>query len=227
MIKIGIIAAMKHEMEILKENIDHIQDVKIAGFVFYVGKINEHEIVLCECGVGKVNAGIASSLMIAEFECNLIINTGICGGMGLRKRDVVIAKEVRYHDFDATSFGYEYGQVPGMPKVFAPSIESTIMIKSVLNRLGINYENVPVYSGDQFVTSVEQLKKSNPGEVFACEMEGAGVAQSCTKAGIEFIVLRYVSDCIGSENQEEDYNTFEKEMAERSANICLQIINNL
>ncbi len=227
MIKIGIIAAMKPEMDILKENLDHIQDVKIAGFVFYLGKINEHEIVLCESGVGKVNAGIASSLMIAEFECNLIINTGICGGLGLKKRDVVIAKEVRYHDFDASPFGYEYGQVPGMPKTFVPSMESTIMIKSVLNRLGINYENVPVYSGDQFVTSLKQVEKANPGEVFACEMEGAGVAQSCTKAGVEFIVLRYVSDCIGSENQEEDYKKFEHEMAERSANICLQIINNL
>lgn len=227
MIKIGIIAAMKHEMDLLKQNLDHIHDVKIAGFVFYVGKINENDIVLCECGVGKVNAGSASSLMIAEFECNLIINTGVCGGKGLQKKDVVIAKEVLCHDVDATAFGYEYGQVPGLPKRLVPSIESVIMIKSVLSRLGINYECVPVYSGDQFVTSLEQIKKINPEEVFACEMEGAGVAQSCTKAGIEFVILRYVSDCIGDENQEYDYNTFEAEMSERSANICLQIINNL
>lgn len=227
MVKIGIIAAMQHEMDLLRENIDHIHEIKIAGFVFYGGKINEHEIVLCQSGVGKVNAGIAASLMIAEFECNLVINTGICGGMGLRKRDVVIAKDVRYHDFDASPFGYEYGQVPGMPKTFVPSMESTIMIKSVLNRLGINYENVSVYSGDQFVLSYDQVKKANPGEVFACEMEGAGVAQACTKAGVEFVVLRYVSDCIGEKNQQDDYNKFEAEMSERSANICLQIINNL
>ena len=227
MIKIGIIAAMKPEMDILKQNLDHIQDVKVAGFVFYIGKINEKDIVLCECGVGKVNSGIASSLMIAEFECNLIINTGLCGGLGLHKRDVVIAKEVLYHDFDATAFGYEYGRVPGLPKKYVPSMEATIMIKSVLNRLGINYQYVPIYSGDQFITSLEQIKKIEPEDVFACEMEGAGVAQSCTKAGVEFIILRYVSDCIGDENQQDDYNTFEKEMSERSANICLQIISNL
>ena len=227
MIKIGIIAAMQHEMELLKENIDHIQDVKIAGFVFFIGKINDHDIVLCQSGVGKVNSAIATSLMIAEFECNLIINTGICGGLGLKKRDVVITKEVRYHDFDASAFGYEYGQVPGMPKTFVPSIESTVMIKSVLSRLGINYKHVPVFTGDQFVLSIDQLKKANPGEVFACEMEGAGVAQACIRAGVEFIILRYVSDCIGDDNQQDDYNTFEEEMSNNSANICLQIINNL
>ena len=227
MVKIGIIAAMQHEMDLLRENIDHLQDVKIAGFVFYIGKINEHDVILCQSGVGKVNAGIASSLMISHFECNLIINTGICGGLGLRKRDVVIAKEVKYHDVDCSAFGYEYGQIPGMPKSFVPSIESTLMIKSVLSRLGINYQNVTVYSGDQFVLSLDQVKKANPGDVFACEMEGAGVAQSCTKAGVEFVVLRYVSDCIGESNQQDDYNMFEAEMSEKSANICLQIINNL
>ena len=227
MVKIGIIAAMQHEMDLLRENIDHIQDVKIAGFVFYIGKINEHDVILCQSGVGKVNAGIASSLMISHFECNLIINTGICGGLGLRKRDVVIAKEVKYHDVDCSAFGYEYGQIPGMPKSFVPSIESTLMIKSILSRLEINYQNVTVYSGDQFVLSLDQVKKANPGDVFACEMEGAGVAQSCTKAGVEFVILRYVSDCIGETDQQDDYNKFEAEMSERSANICLQIINNL
>lgn len=227
MVKIGIIAAMQHEMDILRENLDHIQTVKIAGFCFFVGKINEKDVVLCQSGVGKVNAGVAAALMIAEFECNLIINTGICGGLGLKKRDVVIAKDVRYYDFDVTPFGYEFGQVPGMPKVFTPSMESTIMVKSVLNRLGIDYKNVAVYSGDQFVLSLDQLKKANLEEVFACEMEGAGVAQSCTKAGVEFVVLRYVSDCIGDKNQQDDYNKFEQEMAEKSSNVCLQIINNL
>ncbi len=227
MVKIGIIAAMKHEMDLLRENLDHMQDVKIAGFVFYIGKINEKNVVICESGVGKVNSGIASSLMISHFECNLIINTGICGGLGLKKRDVVVAKEVKCHDFDATAFGYEYGQVPGMPKSLVPSMESVIMVKSILSRLGINYEYVPIYSGDQFVTNLDQIKKIEPEDVFACEMEGAGVAQSCIKAGVEFIILRYVSDCIGDKNQQDDYNEFEEEMSNRSANICLQIINNL
>ena len=101
------------------------------------------------------------------------------------------------------------------------------MVKSVLNRLGIDYKNVPIYSGDQFVLSIDQVKRIEPEDVFACEMEGAGVAQSCTKAGVEFIILRYVSDCIGEKDQKDDYNKFEQDMSERSANVCLQIINNL
>ena len=58
-------------------------------------------------------------------------------------------------------------------------------------------------------------------------MEGASIAQVCIKAGVDFIVLRYISDIIGSPNQVKDYLAFEEEMAKRSANICLQILNNL
>ena len=33
------------------------------------------------------------------------------------------------------------------------------------------------------------------------------------RAGVDFLVLRYISDIIGEENQEEDYLKFEKEMS--------------
>jgi adenosylhomocysteine nucleosidase len=32
--------------------------------------------------------------------------------------DVVVVKEVSYHDFNLTMFGYEKGQVPGLPSIF-------------------------------------------------------------------------------------------------------------
>ena len=62
---------------------------------------------------------------------------------------------------------------------------------------------------------------------YAVEMEGASIAQVCTKAGVDFIVLRYVSDIIGEENQEEDYFIFEAEMAKRSADVTLSFIKNI
>lgn len=227
MARIGIIAAMKPELEILCESIENCEKLRICGMTFYLGQIHHTEVALCQCGVGKVHAAMASAIMLSELECRLLLNTGIAGGIGLNTGDVVIASSLSYHDFDATAFGYAYGQVPGLPKEFTPGISAVVAVKAALNKLGIPYVSCPVYSGDQFISSLQQLKNIAPGAMLACEMEGAAVAQAAVCAGADFIVLRYISDCIGQENQIADYLRFEREMAERSAKICLQIMYNL
>lgn len=225
--KIGIVAAMKPELEILLEHLNQREEIRIGGIDFYAGILGGKDAVLCECGVGKVNAAIAATLLLTEFECDLLINTGIAGGIGLKKGTVVIAESLRYHDVDATVFGYSFGQIPGMPKEFIPDLNIVLAVKRSLTRLGIPYQSCPVYSGDRFVESLETLKNILPVSRAACEMEGTAIAQSAVRFGADFIVLRYISDCIGEEKQVEDYVSFEREMAERSAKICLQILNNI
>ncbi len=227
MIKIGIIAAMKKEVDVLHNTLEKTNEIKYAGIKFYEGTISNVDVVLCECGVGKVNAAMAATIMVTDFECNLLINTGIAGGIGLKPKDVVVANKLMYYDFDTTIFGYPYGQVPGLPKEFNPSIESVVMVKSILKKLNIPYFSCPIYSGDQFVSSFEQLNKIQIEDIAACEMEGAAVAQVAVRSGVDFIVLRYISDLVGEKNQIEDYLSFEEEMAIRSSQICLQILHNL
>lgn len=227
MSRIGIIAAMKPEMDFMLKEIGECSSIKICGQVFYTGTIGNVDVVLSECGVGKVNASSATTILISQFECNMIINTGIAGGIGLKAEDVVIASSLSYYDFDTTIFGYAYGQVPGLPKEFVAGMDSIVMVKSILNKLGVSYEYCPVFSGDQFVQSLDQLKKINLPLKAACEMEGAAVAQVAIRSGVDFIILRYISDIIGQEGQIEDYMRFEQKMAQRSCEICLQILNNL
>lgn len=226
--KIGIIAAMQPEMEIIYNSMEDIEEINILGVRFYTGLIGECNVVLSLCGVGKVNAAMAATLLISEFECNLLINTGIAGGVEpLKTRDVIIASDLSYHDFDTTTFGYEYGQVPQMPKRFYSSANAIMLAKSICNKLKIDYKVASIYSGDQFISSMEKLKNLGEIEGVACEMEGAAIAHVAVKAGIDFLVIRFISDIIGAENQIEDYQKFEREMAEMSAKITLQIVNNL
>lgn len=226
--RIGIIAAMEPELDILRDALlDGEEEIKL-GISFYPGMIGECEVVLALSGVGKVNSAMCATLLISEYECNFIINTGIAGGMKpLKTRDVIIGTRLCYHDFDTTIFGYSYGQVPGCPKYYASSLESILLVKKALNKLGINYKEGTIYSGDQFVSSCHQLEKIGVEEGSLCEMEGASIAQVCVKAGVEFVVLRYISDIIGDKNQIDDYLKFESDMANRSSKICLQILNNL
>ena len=226
--KIGIICAMKNEMDILLNALGEGRKVKMLGCTFYEGEIGGHNVVLCISGVGKVNAAIATTLLINEFKATLVINSGIAGGVSpLKKRDSVIASSLSYYDVNVTPFGYEMGQVPGLPKEYMINPDLLILVKSIFNRLSLPYKCSKIYSGDQFVTTFNQLNGIKAGDGVAIEMEGAAVAQVCIRAGIDFIILRYISDIIGEENQEEKYEQFEAEMSERSAKVTLNLLNNM
>lgn len=225
---IGIIAAMQKEMSLLREKVGEESITQICGIRFYEGKIKDKEVVLCSSGIGKVNATIAATILIEYYGCSLIVNTGIAGGInGVNPKDIVLAKELSYSDVDATAFGYAFGQVPGMPKAYLPNLDCIIRMKKILTKLGLDYKEAIVYSADSFITSLGQVSKVNTSIPCICEMEGASIAQVCVRAGVDFVVLRYISDIVGKENQIKDYQTFESEMAKRSSVICLEIIKNL
>ncbi len=226
---IGIIGAMAHEVEVLKESM-MIEEVEThCGIEFYTGHIGNNEVTLTGCGVGKVNAAIAAAVLINEYKCNLVINTGIAGGVkGLNTKDVCIGTKLYYSDVDVTIFGYSKGQIPGLPKYFSVNYDVLVSVKKVLNQLGIEYNETTIYTADKFASDVEILDGFDlTDKHIACEMEGAAIAHVCVKAGVDFLVLRYISDIVGEESQIEDYNSFEYDMATRSSEICFKLLNNL
>lgn len=226
--KIGIIAAMAQEMNILKESIENVTLDNVLGVEFYKGIIGKNEVVLSLCGVGKVNASMSTTILINNYDCDLIINTGIAGGLSpLKPKDVVLANSLMYHDFDTTIFGYDYGQVPSMPKLFVPKEEALSIVRNALKELNIAYNEGLIYSGDQFVSSLDALKNVGYENALAVEMEGAAIAHVCVKANKNFIVIRYISDIIGAESQINDYLSFEDEMARRSSKITLELMNKI
>ena len=225
--KIGIIAAMEVEFNNLLNNLMHVEDHHILGINFYDGILEGKEVTVSLSGIGKVNAALACGILINDFKCDFIINTGIAGGTKpLNTRDVIIGNSICYHDFDLRVFGYKFGQVPQMPSEFRPDDSVILLVKKSLKNIGIDYKTAKIYSGDKFVTSTKELEPNNY-EGCCFEMEGAAIAQVCVKAGVDFIVLRYVSDIIGEKSQIENYFEFETEMAERSSSITLKLLKEL
>ena len=84
--KIGIIVAMGKEYELLQ------------GISF-----PQHEIKLVRSGIGKVNAAISAIELINDFNPDLVINSGVAGGIDtcLNVADLVIGTQTCYHDFYA------------------------------------------------------------------------------------------------------------------------------
>ncbi len=79
--KIGIIGAMEEEVTILKEALKDSRTTTIACMEFCEGKLEDEDVVVVQCGMGKVNAGICANLLINRFDCSRIINTGVAGAL--------------------------------------------------------------------------------------------------------------------------------------------------
>ena len=195
---IGIIGAMEEEVTILKNKLTQLSEISVAHVKFYTGILKDREVVITQSGIGKVNAAISTTLLINKFKPDIIINTGSAGALdeSLNVGDVLISDDVKYHDADATAFGYEYGQIPQMPKTY--TTDPTLLKKTmhVLEQQQLNGKVGMIVSGDSFIGSSEQrqkIKQQFP-EAMAVEMEATAIAQACYQFKVPFIVTRAVSD---------------------------------
>ena len=98
-LKVGIICAGDRE---IAPFINHIENVSIsekAMLKLYEGSIHGVNVVALFSGVCKVNAAIATQILIDYFGVNAIINAGTAGGMDVKLQiyDTVISTEIAYH----------------------------------------------------------------------------------------------------------------------------------
>ena len=98
MAKIGIIAAL--DCEITKYIADFSATLMENGFIYH-GTFSGHDIYLTLCGVGKVNAAICTQRLIDFAAPDIIINSGVAGGVSdkLHICDLAISDSLTYHDF--------------------------------------------------------------------------------------------------------------------------------
>ncbi|CAM3975010.1 5'-methylthioadenosine/S-adenosylhomocysteine nucleosidase [Staphylococcus schweitzeri] len=200
---IGIIGAMEEEVTILKNKLTQLSEISIAHVKFYTGILQEKEVVITQSGIGKVNAAISTTLLINKFKPDIIINTGSAGALdeSLNVGDVLISDDLKYHDADATAFGYEFGQIPQMPAIFESSKSLIEKVSQVVQQQKLSAKVGLIVSGDSFIGSVEQrqkIKKVFPNAM-AVEMEATAIAQTCYQFKVPFVVVRAVSDLANGE----------------------------
>jgi len=74
--KIGIIGAMQQEVAILKDALEQCQEVSKGGCTYYSGSIHGVDVVLLQSGIGKVAAAIGTTILLDEYQPDVVINTG-------------------------------------------------------------------------------------------------------------------------------------------------------
>lgn len=236
---IGIMSAMREEIETLIHEIE-VSDKVVKGMrSYYKGKLWEKEVVLVFSRWGKVASATTATHLITDFEVNEILFTGVAGAVDstLNIGDVVIGDAMYQHDMDASPL-LEPFEVPLLgKKYFETNAERNELLSRAsskfLKDIELHFESGepldfgitqpknrvgPVASGDQFISKSSQIEKIGrdlPG-VLCVEMEGAAVAQVCYEYKIPFNIVRTISDK-ANDNSHIDFPKFASQVASRYA----------
>ena len=198
--KIGIIGAMELEVEALKEQMDVKNIIEKASMKFYEGMLRGKDVVIVQCGIGKVNAGICVQILADLFQVDAVINTGVAGSLRaeINIGDIVVSTDACEHDMDVTALGYKQGIIPQMKESFFKAdrqlVEAAIEVCREVNP-DINVYEGRVLSGDQFISGEEIKNKLIDLFDGSCtEMEGAAIAHAAFLNEIPYVVIRAISD---------------------------------
>ena len=220
---IGIIGAMSVEVAEIVASLEKAEKIEKGGRTYHKGLLFGKEVVVVQCGVGKINAALCAQGVITEFGADRVINTGIAGALG--------AGRAVHHDVDVRVFGYELGHVPGIDvKIFPADKTMADVALKAFSASDISKEHKVVSglvaSGDQFISEKSQKDfiRTNFNPV-CCEMEGASIAQTCYLNKVPFLILRCVSDMADESTPTYQFN--EESAATLSGKFLMEVIRGI
>lgn len=195
-IKIGIICAGDREVAPFIPMMSDIKITKKAMLTFYEGTIEGIHITTLFSGVCKVNAAIATQILIDTYGCNIIINSGTAGGMNnsLNIFDTVISTEVAYHDVDEHSLTEFH---PWLDSIyFKADKELLALAKKVHNKRKTTHKEIfgRMVTGEQFIIEENRNSINDKYSPLSVDMETASIAHVCYVNSIPFIAIRSITD---------------------------------
>lgn len=230
---LGILTAMTSEHDQLASLLENRKTEQHGLFEYTLGTLADKQIVLRQCGIGKVNSALGAAELIKVFQPDCIISTGVAGGIDkcLDVMDVVVSSQIVYHDVWC-GMGCDYGQVQGLP-TFYQGEWSLVETALRLNEDEDNKTKIHaglICTGDQFITNREELDKikSHFPAGLAVDMESASIAQTCHIYKVPFVSFRIISDTPGAtDDHASQWENFWAEIANRSFDVTKSFIESI
>lgn len=226
--RIGIIVAMEKELVQLRSLLDEATTERRHTKDFIRGYISGHEVIMQQCGMGKVNAAIGCVEMMNAYQPELVISTGVAGGadVSMNVGDVVVGTTYVYHD---AYCGHEvaYGQLVGLPAMFHSPNE---LVDKALSLEGDNRIHAgQMVSGDWFVDTKDKMREilTHFPEAKAVDMESCSIAHTCYLYKVPFISFRIISDIPLKDTDASMYFDFWNRLAEGSFNVTRHYLGKL
>ena len=208
-----IIGALKDEIypiiSKLKEKKEEIHySIEITrGHFFNSNK----EVIIALSHIGKTNATMTASLLIAHYKPEIVINVGSCGGLkyseGDRLGHIIIGESLVYHDFDLRAFGHKLGQVPFFPEIYFSDKDWIERALEAGKNMEVKVFKGQILTGDRFVSNDDYLHhiKNEFPESRVVEMESTSIAQVCYRMKVPFLALRSISDFPTADDNDEEF----------------------
>lgn len=232
--------AMDSEIGPLVEALGNPTPRVVAGYSFWEGTLGGRRVVLVRTEVGMVNAAVATTLLIRDYQPELIINQGTAGAISevLRVGDLVIgAAAVPFGAVRTASrprgAGMDLEGWTPMPRRLRldgervaferfPSDPDLVEAALRLEHRGGRVVKGVVGSGDQWNRELDKLAWAR--RVFGIDsedMESAAVAQVARAFGVRFLPVRIIS------NSEMHDPVFHEETGAECARFVLRLLRSL
>lgn len=208
---LGIIASTEIEAGLIIGRLQDKASLSIQGKPFYKGILLDNiAVIVCICGIGKVNAAHGTTLLLERFMTDFVYNIGVAGAYpssGLGIGDIAIAEKEIYGD-EGLITKSEVREKDEINFYTMDKIKLPLCVKD-----GVEYYNeFPMYLPEELRGF---KKKGNFVTISACtgilekgmqiekrfnaiceNMEGAAIAHVCSLSGIPITEIRGISNII-------------------------------
>ena len=226
--KIAILGAMEIEITPLLKKLSQYETVEYANNKYYIAEYLGHQLIIAYSKIGKVFSAMTATIMIEHFGAEVLLFTGVAGGLqNLKVGDMIAATATVQHDIDITAFGYPYGKIPISEVEIATSKELLVKAQDVALESNLDLKTGIVATGDQFIHSVEKKDFVIKGfDAKALEMEGGSVNLVCHEFGVPSLILRSISDTADGDAPD-NFDEFVDMAAQRTANFVINLIKKI
>ena len=214
---LAVLGAMEEETVRLRARLTDVREETVARIRVARGSFDGTEIILAQCGIGKVNAAICTQMIIDRYGADRLLFCGVAGGLApnMRPGDIVVASHLIQYDMDLTAFGRRRGEIPGLGRLLESDPELVQLAAAAFDEafpgsdgpgpsLGPNLMIGTVASADRFIKDRdEQRRLQREFSALATEMEGAAAGQTCYLNDVPFVVVRAISDGASQSAQDE------------------------
>ena len=226
---IAILTAMAEEGQLYRDTCAVTGTVERAGLSLHRATHAGHDLLLTEMGVGKVNAALATQVVLDAVVPDAVVCTGTAGALhdGLDVGDIVVARDCLQHDLRVDFLGLPPGQVPFTDLRFFETDPSLRDAALAVDLPGHMIHAGRILTGDLFVqdeTARHTLRDELSGD--CVEMEGAAVGQVCTLNDVPFLLVRAISDRADGRS-DIDFQASLEEAAQASAHVVLEVLRTL
>lgn len=189
---IGIIVALESEAKHVVSQIEEKKEQKIANKTVYTGKLFNKDCALIISGIGKVNAGLSTQILIDKFSPDFILNFGTCGGI-----DKTVNALNYYQVESCVQFDFDLRDLDHVPIGYIQDYRTSYFKADTFN-ICADLEKRKLATADRFTESKLDHDLILEIQCSLRDMEGGAIAQVCMANDYPLVMIKGITDVYGS-----------------------------